>query len=73
MVWQPIETAPRDGTKILVWVGWGWNGRLPFVGTKWMGSRDRGFWMNEYYNGGQPSNFNPTHWRPMLEAPRDSV
>lgn len=69
--WQPIETAPRDGSEILLWVGRAWNGRLPFVGSYWFGNETKGFWMNEFYNGGQVPNFAPTHWRPLPAPPGD--
>ena len=61
--WQPIETAPKDGTKILAWefddytIAWwgvstgGWYG--------WMFSDD---WIRCY----------PTHWQPLPAPPESS-
>lgn len=54
--WQPISTAPRDGTRILVFE----NGVVADVAWEggpggWISHRDRG-WAVEY---------NPTHWMPL--------
>lgn len=66
--WQPIETAPMDGTSILVcvthnigpdewetvqWVDWA---RLPFVWPHYLDRID--------------IPFPPTHWMPLPEAPQ---
>lgn len=42
MTWQSIETAPRDGTRIIVLTT---DNELEFVG--WVKIKDDGFW-NEY-------------------------
>jgi len=55
--WQPIETAPRDGTELLL--------------VDPTGRREVGFWSREglrwsvFYAVAQP-----THWMPLPEAPR---
>lgn len=55
MTWQPIETAPTDGTGFLV-------GQL---GTDYI---DRAFFVDGelIIVGG---NYQPTHWRPLPAAP----
>ena len=62
--WQDISTAPKDGTEIYVYCGPAWSGRGPLVRTAW-----RGYWQNEFLNGGSPSNFVPTHWMPLPSPP----
>ena len=60
--WQPIETAPRDGTEILVWrtrlqracVAW-WFGR-------WWDISGRDMWGDENQ---------PTHWQPLPGPPKE--
>ena len=65
--WQPIETAPRDGTWILVYyprgvraVNWGGAYHVPQIGT-----------VNAWCLGSvgflEPDE--PTHWRPLPAAP----
>lgn len=68
--WQPIETAPKDGTEIYVWAP-GWNGRGPLVRTAWCGTQDGacGFWMNEFLNGSYGCPFKPAHWTPIPPPP----
>jgi hypothetical protein len=60
--WQPIETAPKDGTKILAWefddytiVWWG------VSASGWYGWKFSDDWISCY----------PTHWQP-LPAPPES-
>lgn len=62
--WQPIETAPKDGTRILVWPYW--SDGTPEV-VKWVKMRrvpDR--WE---VHGGTFLNSQPTHWMPLPDPP----
>jgi Lar family restriction alleviation protein len=59
--WQPIDTAPRDGTKILAWDG----DELQIVwcseGGGWISDKEQ-----EYYPGEREY---PTHWQPLHSPP----
>jgi len=63
MDWQPIETAPRDGTRLLLLLG---NGEV-FSG--WA-QHSGGFYRNQrFHTDGSDIGFiNPTHWM-QLPAP----
>lgn len=73
-VWQPIETAPKDGTRILfalpyVWCGY-WRCERP-VGMPdyrwdetWIG------WTREAF---EDRPLNPTHWMPLPDPPAFSA
>lgn len=59
--WQPIETAPKDGTRVLVWrkheAGYSQASRLGvdyYKNGSWWGSRRL---------------MPPTHWMPLPQAP----
>jgi hypothetical protein len=61
-VWQPIDTAPLDGTRVLLFQpgrgafeGW-WKNDWPVIEQYWMDDADS-----------EPS---PTHWQPTLALPR---
>jgi len=71
MIWQPIETAPKDGTVIDLWDGhykhrvvnarWAnhyWMNGVPIREKSW-GSNDR--------DG--PFCDKPTHWMPLPKPP----
>jgi hypothetical protein len=57
--WQPIETAPRDKTKILVWTGRDFD-------ILWWSERLNGWTFNDDWEVDDP-----THWQP-LPAPPES-
>lgn len=71
--WQPIETAPKDGTRILAVIRWtysdGTEGEVQDVIYWYEGA---GFWVC-----GTPMNYvqvldagiNPTHWKPLGAFP----
>ena len=72
--WQPISTAPRDGTPILIWVCGRfheavWEGEY---GDNWERSEIDGAWqirwaeLNSY---GVTPDEPPTHWAPRPEPP----
>lgn len=79
--WQPIETAPRDGTAVLVmrdiWPGTPsgraeeCNGHNTYVAAWWAGENDgRGAWvcyMDAVCDPHCPVD--PTHWMPLPPAP----
>lgn len=62
MNWQPIETAPKDGSVILLWNGSrvfaGWWCELP---AEWRDDRDP-----DYVEGPVDQ---PTRWAPWPEPP----
>lgn len=76
MIWQPIETAPKDGTEILAW------GKMGSWGPGWMIVRYRqekpwfGPCMWEAVIGGwavyQDSQIedDPIHWMPLPDPPQ---
>jgi hypothetical protein len=62
MNWQPIETAPKDGTEVDLWVPD--DGRFTncwFMDGIWLQTEDG----NTYSTGGAP-----THWMPLPQPPQ---
>ena len=68
--WQPIETAPKDGTRVLLWFEWH---DLPVVGDF-----RHGRWWSVHSLGGNLAHPNgmdweevvrPTYWRPLPAPP----
>lgn len=60
MRWQPIETAPKDGTRVLLvnplcWVG--------------AGSFRDGYQGPAFYFEGSTLKSHPTHWMPLPPPP----
>lgn len=60
MNWQPIETAPRDGTEVLVWDE---DGPDFFLGHWDLSFRS---WLSDYFD-----EISPTHWMPLPPAPKE--
>jgi hypothetical protein len=58
--WQPIETAPKDGTFILVY-GYG-----DYHHAFWL-DQGNGFWFSI-----DDSLVDPTHWMPLPSPPGDA-
>lgn len=77
--WQPIETAPRDGTEILLCrsvdadgkriEGEHW-GLFVQVASWWSGEGEDGEWVVYCSLSAEPRlHFEPTHWMPLPELP----
>lgn len=62
--WQPIETAPKDGTWIMVYWPTMGIGQYPFV-VFW----DEG-WQPARYSDRDYGEAFPTHWMPLPAAPK---
>jgi len=60
--WQPIETAPKDGTHLIVS-----NESVVWCNVKWV-KRPRAGERWEHFALGA-LRFNPTHWMPLPPAP----
>ena len=69
--WQPISTAPRDGTHILlscgpeVWFGW-WQDRKKHAGEWVFADPDCAEGINGWIAG-----YGPTYWHPLPPPPTD--
>lgn len=72
--WQPIETAPKDGTRVLLWIEWS---DVPVVGEFshdrwWADTEHHEVSCGAYCYGGSVSsdkNMKPTHWHPLPLPP----
>jgi hypothetical protein len=69
--WQPAETAPRDGTRIIGWYGdkpiivWWRSGRST---KRYEGGVTVWFWSSGYFRHGEPGC-----WQPVPDAPEGGV
>lgn len=73
--WQPIKTAPKDGTWVLIKGGkpregfYSWekiDGDDRPVVAKFMTDYWDGYWTYAYWNSGWNSTYKkPTHWMPL--------
>ena len=82
MTWQPIETAPKDGSAILLYAnckGWEDCGMSRVVGwfdQYWWSAYGPAFGepvANPTYGRRNPQRIgscNPTHWMPLPEPPK---
>ena len=63
--WRPIDTAPKDGTFVLL------SGRdLPVWQGSWVGTSGR-YAINGWTRfNSLDINWNPTHWMPLPAAPQ---
>lgn len=61
MAWQPITTAPKDGTAILVWRPKEVDGPGAHVGVDWWSG-------NSWYRSRTYQQ--PTRWMPLPEEPQ---
>ena len=73
--WQPIETAPRDGTWILLTGGsieYSWDGdsQPAAVVGQYAIALTTERWQFAWYDGGYYGEYvDPTHWMPLPEPP----
>ena len=70
MEWQPIETAPKDGTYIDLWVSGPYNKGCRITDC-WF---ECGQWWKDYGRDGelkadQMKGDEPTHWMPIPDGP----
>lgn len=66
MEWQPIETAPKDGTEVILYVP-----DFDKVTTGWYSQKTR-LWPHceEFTEDGEPCNVGlPSHWMPLPPPP----
>ena len=74
--WQPIETAPKDGTRILVSYRLGVTIVRQQNATDWYEEEDTPHFVewecdDNYYSSYLTSEDYPTHWRPLPPLPRE--
>lgn len=69
--WQPIATAPKDGTQLLGYCDYAQNGRAFWV-AMWIDDADEldgGFWLDAGKQDSMSRDAEPTHWQPLPEPP----
>ncbi len=67
MNWQPIKTAPKDGTTIIL-LGKTKHAAWDFIETGHWYRLEGGKWLYHHYIGDEPRQ--PTHWMPLPAAPK---
>jgi hypothetical protein len=77
--WQPIETAPRDGSRVLCWgPSWDWPGFLRWFDAhprsglpSWEDASeyDQSYYYNVFTDLPGSGKDTPTHWFPIPAPP----
>lgn len=65
--WQPIETAPKDGTKVMLYVG----DCLEWITAPWYWDTRDGLWKNTI--GQYMETPFITHWMPLPQPPNEET
>lgn len=65
--WQPIETAPKDGTPVLLWVGSLW------TTGRWSGWNWEVLETGIGYESDPVLPDDPTHWQPLPLGPNGEI
>lgn len=70
MTWQPIATAPKDGTPIL-----GWDGQdlaaVYWYSYQMITGEDQGYWSLTVAGAfAEDSEWTPTHWHTLPASPQ---
>ena len=71
--WQPIETAPRDGTRILLWCNCDkWSRAVigAFDIQKYH-AKPRPYWNYGWLGVGWARQNPPRYWQPLPEPPKE--
>ncbi len=87
MEWQPIDTAPRDGSQVLFYLGTNWVSSNDIIGwsqddydivigwwcePNWLcGLCEEGSADTEGYGSATNIYVSPTHWMPLPEPPKE--
>lgn len=74
-VWQPIETAPKNGTDIDIWVPV--DGGFRVADAYWRGDQNRGDWWAPNYDydgcdGATGYAKTASHWMSLPDPPADT-
>lgn len=74
--WQPIETAPKDGTTVLLWWRSEYGDIAYWACATWeVFSDGSGGWVGESFHATEPKTWmrligeKPTHWMPLPPQP----
>ncbi len=60
--WQPLDTAPRDGSKFLLWDGW----------QQCLGSYEKGRYLATHGRTESTQRLSePSLWHPLPENPKE--
>ena len=67
-LWQPIETAPKDGTDVLLFSSQEkkWPIRRGYWSNNEYSKKPRPYWSTRQITGYSDRMFIPTHWQPLL-------
>ena len=69
MTWQPIETAPKDGSWVLLFLP-EWGRGQARIG-QWIRSREDSGWYGREFK--EVFNDGPTHWMPLPDSPTEAA
>ncbi|MBR8141171.1 hypothetical protein KDW46_02200 [Burkholderia vietnamiensis] len=65
--WQPIETAPKDGTPLVMFARYIHATTSIVVVAAWL--ETYGMWVNQSFSGAPIQQVVPSHWMPRPEFP----